>query len=299
MAFDVFISYSSKQRVIADGVKHYLEENGIRCWMAPNSIPPSSSYPAEINKAIRDSRILLLVFSNSAAISPWVQKEVNQAVNMVHPILPFRIEQTTENDFFDYLLTDTHWIDAYPRYAEKLPSLLNSIKAILGQSDGLDIAKTVMNSSRLQKILPSECDNLSEYEEGMARAYKDGKWGYIDKEYNVVIPFEYDAPVFPFHDSIACVCKNDKAGFIDQENSVVIPFEYSAAHPFREGLAAVMNSSCKWGFINKQNDLLIPFRYDSVSDFENGKASFTAYDSYGHTRKGYVNKMGLEEEVVA
>ena len=296
MRFDVFISYSSKQRVIADGVKHYLEENGIRCWMAPNSIPPSSSYPAEINKAIRDSRILLLVFSNSAAISPWVQKEVNQAVNMGHPILPFRIEQTTESDFFDYLLTDTHWIDAYPHYAEKLPPLLNSIKAILNQSESADIGNKGIEHPIRQKVLPSECDRLSDFDGGFARAFKDGKWGYLDEEYNVVIPFEYDAPIFPFCDSIACVCKKDKAGFIDKANNIVIPFEYSAAHPFHEGLAAVMNANWKWGFINRQNDLVIPFRYDAVSDFENGKASFTAYDSYGHSRKGYVSKMGIEEE---
>ena len=39
MNHDIFISYSSKQKSIADGVCHYLEENGFKCWMAPRDIP--------------------------------------------------------------------------------------------------------------------------------------------------------------------------------------------------------------------------------------------------------------------
>lgn len=33
MNHDIFISYSSKQKNIADDVCHYLEENGYRCWI--------------------------------------------------------------------------------------------------------------------------------------------------------------------------------------------------------------------------------------------------------------------------
>ena len=34
----VFISHSSKDKVVADAIVHRLEENGIRCWIAPRAI---------------------------------------------------------------------------------------------------------------------------------------------------------------------------------------------------------------------------------------------------------------------
>lgn len=133
MKNDVFISYSSKQKVIAEGIRHYLEEHLIKCWMAPDSIPPSSSYPEVINRAISDSQICLLIYSDTASMSPWIKKEVNQAINVGKPVLPFRIEVTAKSDFFDFILSDIHWIDAYPHYAEKLPSLLKAICALIGK----------------------------------------------------------------------------------------------------------------------------------------------------------------------
>lgn len=48
---EVFISYSSKEKEIADLVRETLENNGISCWMAPESIPASSGYAAEITEA--------------------------------------------------------------------------------------------------------------------------------------------------------------------------------------------------------------------------------------------------------
>lgn len=130
---DVFISYSSKQKVIADGIRHYLEEHLITCWMAPGSIPPSSSYPEIINRAISDSKLCLLIYSDTASLSPWVRKEVNQAISLGKSVLPFRIEVTAKSDFFDFILSDIHWIEAYPHYAEKLPSLLKAICTLLGK----------------------------------------------------------------------------------------------------------------------------------------------------------------------
>ena len=135
MTHEVFISYSSKQKAVADGIKHYLEEYQISCWMAPDSIPPSSSYPEQINKAIGACKVCLLVYSNTASLSPWVKKEVNQAINFGKPILPFRIEETEHSDFFDFILSDTHWIEAYPHYADKLPPLLDAVCAILGKTE--------------------------------------------------------------------------------------------------------------------------------------------------------------------
>src|SRR5713101_8280389 len=48
MAHDVFISYSSKDKPVADAVCAGLEGRGIRCWAAPRDILPGSDWGAAI-----------------------------------------------------------------------------------------------------------------------------------------------------------------------------------------------------------------------------------------------------------
>lgn len=52
-----------------------------------------------------------------------------------------------------------------------------------------------------------------------------GKWGYIDQNENVVIPFVYDR-AFAFHKGIGQVELNEKIGFIDMKNKLIVPFEF-------------------------------------------------------------------------
>ena len=42
---NILISYSSKDKAIADAVCHQLESNGIRVWIAPRDILGGESYP--------------------------------------------------------------------------------------------------------------------------------------------------------------------------------------------------------------------------------------------------------------
>jgi len=40
MAHDVFISYSSKDKTVANAVCATVENRKVRCWIAPRDIPP-------------------------------------------------------------------------------------------------------------------------------------------------------------------------------------------------------------------------------------------------------------------
>ena len=52
MGWDVFLSYSSKDKPVADAACHALESAGIRCWIAPRDIVPGAEWGASIVKAI-------------------------------------------------------------------------------------------------------------------------------------------------------------------------------------------------------------------------------------------------------
>ena len=133
MNHDIFISYSSKQKSIADGVCHYLEENGFKCWMAPRDISVGSEYGDLIEEAIKTCKVVVLVFSEAASISKWVKGEINVAFTEDKPILPFRVDETEIKGGFRVMLNQMHWIDAFPRYADRLPDLLNSVCGFLGR----------------------------------------------------------------------------------------------------------------------------------------------------------------------
>jgi hypothetical protein len=77
----VFISYSSKDREQVDALRDLLQQNGIRCWMAPYDIPPGARYLNVIADAIDGCGGLLVVVSVHAQASEQVEREVNLLIS--------------------------------------------------------------------------------------------------------------------------------------------------------------------------------------------------------------------------
>ncbi len=119
MAFDVFISYSSKDKIVADAVCARLESSGIRCWIAPRDIVAGRSYGEAIIEAIHVAKVMVLVFSSSANTSGHIPKEVERAVSNGLTILPFRIEDVPPGKSLDYFIGSVHWLDAITPPMEK------------------------------------------------------------------------------------------------------------------------------------------------------------------------------------
>lgn len=133
MTHDVFISYSSKNKTAADAICHVLEENGIKCWMAPRDIPAGSEYGDMIDEAIKSSSIIVVVFSQKAAESPWVKGELNIAFEEQKTIIPFRIDSTPLKGQNRVILNQKHWIDAFPDYEDKFSDLVDAVLHALGR----------------------------------------------------------------------------------------------------------------------------------------------------------------------
>ena len=119
MSFDVFISYASKDKMIADAVCARLEAAGIRCWIAPRDIVAGTSYGEAIIDAIHGAKVMVLVFSSSANASGHIPKEVERAVSSGVAILPFRIEDVAPGKSLDYFIGSVHWLDAMTPPMEK------------------------------------------------------------------------------------------------------------------------------------------------------------------------------------
>ncbi len=112
MAHDVFISYSSEDKAIADAMCHYLEQDGIRCWIAPRDVRPGAEYAGEIIDALSASRAFVLVFSGHANASLHVKNEVKRTVSHEIPIIPFRTQDVQPSKSMELFLGARHWLDA-------------------------------------------------------------------------------------------------------------------------------------------------------------------------------------------
>lgn len=86
--FDVFVSYSSKDKAIADAVVAAVEGVGIRCWYAPRDIVSGADWADLITKAIHDCSIMVLISSKEDNRSQRVIDEVNYTIDQGKPLLP-------------------------------------------------------------------------------------------------------------------------------------------------------------------------------------------------------------------
>src|SRR5256886_8530046 len=132
MPHDVFLSCSSQDKTIADAVCAALENNSVRCWIAPRDVQPGRSFAGEITRAIQRSKVMVLVFSAHSNTSEQVLREVQLAANSHLHIVQFRIEDVLPNDDLEYYLSTPHWLDALtPPLENHLQRLGTSIKGLL------------------------------------------------------------------------------------------------------------------------------------------------------------------------
>ncbi|HEX8072492.1 MAG TPA: toll/interleukin-1 receptor domain-containing protein [Pyrinomonadaceae bacterium] len=79
MPADAFISYSIKDRIVADAVCAALEAGGVRCWIAPRDVPPGEQHDAAVVSALKAARLMVLVFSASSSASQRVRRQLSLA----------------------------------------------------------------------------------------------------------------------------------------------------------------------------------------------------------------------------
>lgn len=132
MAHDVFISYASENRAIANAVCALLERKGLRCWIAPRDILPGVNYGEALIEAISGAHVLVLVFSSHANQSPQVMREVERAVSRGLPIVPFRIEDVPPSKAMEFFISAPHWLDALtPPMERHIERLADTVRVLL------------------------------------------------------------------------------------------------------------------------------------------------------------------------
>jgi TIR domain/Pentapeptide repeats (8 copies) len=77
--YSCFISYSSKDQAFAERLYADLQSRGVRCWFAPDHMRIGDKIVDAIDEAIRLRDKVLLILSEGAIASDWVEDEVTTA----------------------------------------------------------------------------------------------------------------------------------------------------------------------------------------------------------------------------
>lgn len=146
MTHDVFISYSSKDKPIADGICARMEADGLRCWIAPRDIDSGQDWPTAIANGIAVSKVMVLVFSQSSNMSEDVSRELYLAANNKVVIIPFVIENVKPEAGKAYYLGRTHWLDAMnPPTDEQIARLIERVHSIMAPAGSVGSVARVLD----------------------------------------------------------------------------------------------------------------------------------------------------------
>jgi len=111
----------------------------------------------------------------------------------------------------------------------------------------------------------------------IAQVCQNGKWGYINKDFKMVITPQFDGAM-RFNEGLGCVKVGDKWGFVNLKGEFVIQPTYNEPGVFYDGLAKVGNmagngnGSSRYFYINKEGKNVFDKLFKFGEDFNNGIA---------------------------
>ena len=160
---DVFISYESHSKNIADAICSTLERNKIRCWYAPRDVG-TGTYAASIIDAIKNSKVFVLVLNQNASESPHVLNEVETAYKRIKDgltIIPFKISDNVSEEM-EYYVKRILWIDAMTESLEiSIDKLKQYVEKLTGAGSQEKGKKGRIKNNYLERANEKEAERLS------------------------------------------------------------------------------------------------------------------------------------------
>ena len=205
----IFISYSPKNKNVADALCHYLEEHNIPCWIAPSDILPGQTWAGAIVQAISNCSAMVLIYTAESNASHQVANEVDKAFSYGKTIIPFIVDATPMNDDLNYYLSRKHWLVAYPNYKENFKPLVDSLIRLIPDLQNhtstqasqpasiLEENTNIISGGTAQDNLPKDEDGRKLYQkacQGDAEAQLNlGNYYFVKQDYAETVKWYHKA----------------------------------------------------------------------------------------------------------
>jgi len=128
MTASIFISFASQDHRVAMTLCQALETRGFKCWISSRDIQPGENFQVAIVRAIRQAKIMLLVFTANSNNSEEMNKELALASQSKLIVVPLRIEDVTPNEAFAYEFATRQWIDFFADWEVAIQQLSQRIE---------------------------------------------------------------------------------------------------------------------------------------------------------------------------
>jgi len=128
MSASIFISFASQDHRVAMTLCQALETRGFKCWISSRDIQPGENFQVAIVRAIRQAKIMLLVFTANSNNSEEMNKELALASQSKLIVVPLRIEDVTPNEAFAYEFATRQWIDFFADWEVAIQQLSQRIE---------------------------------------------------------------------------------------------------------------------------------------------------------------------------
>ncbi|HYW48571.1 MAG TPA: toll/interleukin-1 receptor domain-containing protein [Bryobacteraceae bacterium] len=129
--FDAFFSHASKDSKFAARLVKSLEAGGLTAWIDQSSLAFGGLLRKELQSAIRDSRVLVLLWSEAAFQSRWVMAEMFTAFHLRRFIIPCVLDATPLPQF----LGNAAYLDRRRDKTQLAEKLCRSVRAAPGAAN--------------------------------------------------------------------------------------------------------------------------------------------------------------------
>ncbi|HUE62984.1 MAG TPA: TIR domain-containing protein [Rhizomicrobium sp.] len=143
MAGEIFISYRRADEAWARLLHRQLKAEGVQAWYDA-LIGPGQEWRLATAKALENSKIFVLLFSENAAQSSDIAKELAAATHEKKLVVPVRLQNIEPKGSFLYELASRNWVNAYEDTEVKLSDLAKGL------------AQLVRTGARDESVLPYE-----------------------------------------------------------------------------------------------------------------------------------------------
>ena len=141
MAGEIFISYRRADQAWARLLHSQLQSEGIEAWYDAQ-VGAGQDWRIATAKALEASKIFVLLFSENAAQSSDIAKELAAATLEKKLIIPVRLQDIAPKGAFLYELASRNWVNAYENTEAKLAELAKGL------------AHLVRTGARDESVLP-------------------------------------------------------------------------------------------------------------------------------------------------
>ncbi len=130
MASEIFISYRRADQAWARHLHAQLRAEGVEAWYDAQ-VGAGQDWRIATAKALEASRIFVLLFSENAAQSSDIAKELAAATLEKKLIIPVRLENISPKGAFLYELASRNWVNAYEDTEAKLTELAKGLAELV------------------------------------------------------------------------------------------------------------------------------------------------------------------------